>query len=124
MKTLLKAALLSMALVLTIAISAYTQTPDSVIVTETPAKPGIMQYVKWIWENWEAIISALLGVIAALDVLLRLTPTEKDNNVLRIIQSWLDRLIPNRRKEGGNFVAFSDPEDAPAAGYVGKKNQV
>lgn len=69
----------------------------------------------WILQNKEASVGLLLLV---LDALVRLTPTEKDNNLLRLLQSWLDKLIPNRKKGGGQFAAFHEPDDAPALAAV------
>ncbi len=69
----------------------------------------------WILQNKEASVGLLLLV---LDALVRLTPTEKDNNLLRLLQSWLDKLVPNRKKGGGQFAAFHEPDDAPALAAV------
>jgi hypothetical protein len=71
----------------------------------------------WLLANKEAAIGLLLLV---LDALVRLTPTEKDNNLLRLVQSWIDKLIPNYRKGGGKFAAFKEPDDAPALAAVVK----
>lgn len=66
-------------------------------------------------KNWEQL---LLGFLALFEIVVRLTPTEKDNNLLRWLQSILDALIPNRAKDGGRFVAFDDPESAPRGRVV------
>lgn len=107
------------------ATTAFAQAPgvtDTVQIAPPPSGMNILQALQWVWQNIELIVAAISGVILALDLLLRVTPTEKDNNALRLIQSWLDRLVPNRRKGGGSFAAYSKPDDAPTLGYVaGKK---
>ena len=56
--------------------------------------------------------------MALFEAIARLTPTEKDNNLLRTIQSWLDILIPNNKKGGGIFTAFNSQKDAPIQSLV------
>lgn len=74
---------------------------------------------------WALIVgnkgAALAAFLALAEIVVRLTPTEKDNNLLRLLQSWLDKLIPNYRKGGGQFVAFTEKEDAPALAAVKPK---
>jgi hypothetical protein len=92
--------------------------------TETPPEPSpsaddskniFAVLWAWIMANKEAAIAMLLFL---LDAIVRLTPTEKDNNLLRIFQSWLDKVLPNRKKGGGRFAAFDDTADAPALAAV------
>lgn len=56
-----------------------------------------MQFLK---ENWVALLFGLLGFI---EVIVRITPTEKDNTVLEYIKKLLSVFIPNRKKYGGTF---------------------
>jgi len=109
------------------AAKTYGQTPGTdVPATDAPAvelEPapstgGVLAWAKWLWNNFEEIAAVLVLFIMAVDPIVRWTPTEKDNNVLRTIQSWIDRLIPNARKAGGVFTAFSRKEDAPSLGVV------
>ncbi len=49
----------------------------------------------------------ILAVFAVAEVVVRLTPSEKDNSILNKVVSvstyLLDFLIPNRKKGGGGF---------------------
>lgn len=91
---------------------------DDVVVVKDAKKTPI-DIIKLAWaflvENWYILILPLLEIIV------RLIPGEKDNNILRIIQSWLDKIIPNNRAGGGRFVAFEDRESAPKLGLVSDK---
>lgn len=82
-----------------------------------PIEPVIEpNFVDWVKSNYIVIIG---GIMAILEIIARLTPTEKDNNLLRTLQSWLDIFIPNRKKQGdGNFTAFQDKKDTPKLGVV------
>ena len=64
------------------------------------------------------LVKIIFGIIAVAEVVVRLTPTEKDNNILRVVQSWIDRIFPNKRKGGGLFRAFKKRKDAPPIAYV------
>jgi hypothetical protein len=108
------------------AASPLAQAPTATDSTDTggvdlepaPTTGGILAWAKWLWNNFEEIAGVLVLLIMAIDPIIRWTPTERDNNVLRIIQSWLDRLIPNARKAGGVFAAFTRKEDAPKIAAV------
>ena len=47
-------------------------------------------------ENWGVILLALIPIA---QVIVRLTPTEKDNNILDLILKF----VPNFKKGGGTF---------------------
>ena len=49
-----------------------------------------MNIFVWIKENWAYIVSALAGVVFVSSVVVRLTPTTKDDSVLRKIINFLD----------------------------------
>jgi hypothetical protein len=46
-------------------------------------------------ENWIEVLLAVLGVA---EVIVRLTPTEKDNSILNKIMWVVNKLVPNRIK--------------------------
>lgn len=48
--------------------------------------------------NWVALLIGLGGFI---EVIVRLTPTKKDDSILAFIKNILDSFIPNRRTGGG-----------------------
>ena len=51
-------------------------------------------------DNWGALILGLLGFI---DLVARLTPTEKDNSIVNFLLSLFNAIIPNFKKGGGSF---------------------
>lgn len=89
-------------------------TTGEITIEPTPQKGStIVEWFRWFWDNWENFAAVLLALIMAIEPIVRWTPTEKDNNLLRTISSWLDRIIPNRRAGGGTFTTFRSPEETP-----------
>lgn len=56
-----------------------------------------MEFVK---ENW-LLILILYGLPFAVEVVVRLTPTKKDDSIFDAIKKVLDKYVPNLRKGGG-----------------------
>lgn len=54
--------------------------------------------IEFIKNYWHPLTE---GVIALTWVIVRLTPTNKDNNVFRIVVNILSVVFPNNRKGGG-----------------------
>lgn len=105
----------------------YSQTtPEGteIVIDPFPGGSGVSLLVNiatWLWNNYQKFAAVLLLIIMAVEPIVRWTPTEKDNNLLRMIQSWLDRFLPNEKKGGGTFTAFSKEEDAPPIAHVPKQ---
>jgi hypothetical protein len=55
-------------------------------------------------DNWGALVLGLLGFI---DLVARLTPSEKDNSIVNFLTTLLNAIIPNFKKGGGSFRLFS-----------------
>lgn len=55
--------------------------------------------IKFFTEHWVAL---LVGLLAFIEVIVRCTPTEKDNTIFAIIKRIIDLFIPNRKKSGGS----------------------
>lgn len=55
-------------------------------------------------DNWGAILVGLLGFV---DLIARLTPSEKDNSIVNFLMSLFNTLIPNLKKGGGSFRLLS-----------------
>ncbi|MFY9150854.1 MAG: hypothetical protein WAO52_02480 [Prolixibacteraceae bacterium] len=55
-------------------------------------------------DNWGAILISLLGFV---DLIARLTPSEKDNSIVNFLMSLFNTLIPNLKKGGGSFRLLS-----------------
>lgn len=50
--------------------------------------------------QWAGIVAAIFAVA---ETIVRLTPTEKDNSILNSIKSVVDALLPNLKKDGGEY---------------------
>lgn len=48
--------------------------------------------INWIIANWAYILSAFLGVIVVASIIVKLTPTTKDDSVMGKIVGVLDKL--------------------------------
>ncbi|MDP3643088.1 MAG: hypothetical protein Q8S54_07845 [Bacteroidota bacterium] len=55
-------------------------------------------------DNWGALLMGLLGFV---DLVARLTPSEKDNSIINFLMTLLNAIIPNFKKGGGNFKLLS-----------------
>jgi hypothetical protein len=55
-------------------------------------------------DNWVALFLGLLGFI---DLIARLTPSEKDNSIVNFLTTLLNAIIPNFKKGGGSFKLLS-----------------
>lgn len=49
----------------------------------------------FIKDNWMPL---LWGLIALIEIIVRLTPSERDNSIFNIVKRILDLLIPNSKK--------------------------
>lgn len=89
-------------------------TTGEITIEPTPQKgSSVVEWFRWLWDNWENFAAVALALIMAIEPIVRWTPTERDNNLLRTISSWLDRVIPNRRRGGGTFTAYRNPDETP-----------
>ena len=50
--------------------------------------------------DWQVILWSL---VAILEVVVRLTPSEKDNSILNKVVWVLGKLVPNKKKDGKTF---------------------
>jgi len=75
-------------------------------VQATPEQTNIGQETtsNFFSDNWGALILGLLGFI---DLVARLTPTEKDNSIVNFLLSLFNAIIPNFKKGGGSFRLLS-----------------
>lgn len=75
---------------------------DSVTYMESATEPGdvVQDGGNFILENWAVL---LLGLLSFLEVITRLTPTEKDNTILAKLQGLLNVFLPNLKKGGGKL---------------------
>lgn len=64
-------------------------------------------FIQWITAHGTDLIALIVGVIGVLEVIARLTPTDKDNSIVETIKRWFDWLLPNRAKNGEVHVTES-----------------
>ena len=63
--------------------------------------------MEFITNNWYWLLPL---VIAIAEVIVNLTPTEKDNSILNFIVKVLDKALPNKTKDGKKFKLRSNKE--------------
>jgi hypothetical protein len=51
-------------------------------------------------DNWGVIV---LGLLTFAETIVRLTPTQKDNTILKFLVTIFDAIVPNKKKGGGVF---------------------
>lgn len=56
---------------------------------------GFWQFIK------SHLVEVFLALFALLEIIVRATPTQKDDSILNFIKSIFDSIIPNRRTGGG-----------------------
>lgn len=56
---------------------------------------GVVEFFK---QNWQEI---LFGLLAFLEIIVRLTPSKKDNSILNIAIKIIEAILPNLKKGGG-----------------------
>ena len=86
------------------AVQANAPAADVYVVQDLPEQPpGEADKTFWqlIADNWGSLLLALLGFV---ELLVRLTPTEKDNSILNMIIKFLNVILPNLKKGGGTFI--------------------
>lgn len=54
--------------------------------------------IEFITSNWQWLIPAFLGLV---EIVVRLTPTDKDDSILNKIKELFDFILPNIKKGGG-----------------------
>lgn len=57
--------------------------------------------MQWLMNNWTEIMAIMVALVPLLDIIVRLTPTKKDDTLLGFVKKFLDKFFPNRKKGGG-----------------------
>lgn len=62
-----------------------------------------MNFINWIVANYVELFGAILGLVAVAEVIVRLTPTQKDDGAVERIGSFIKKVadflkIPNVKK--------------------------
>ena len=55
----------------------------------------------WIMEHYADLLAILVGLIGVAEIVVNLTPSEKDNSILLKIKNALSAIFPNFKKGGG-----------------------
>ncbi len=66
--------------------------------------PELVEGGNFLTDNWGVL---LLGLLGFFDLIVRLTPTEKDNSIVNFLLTVFNAIIPNFRKGGGSFKLLS-----------------
>ena len=66
--------------------------------------PKLVEGGNFFSDNWGALLMGILGFI---DLVARLTPSEKDNSIVNFLLTLFNAIIPNFKKGGGSFKLLS-----------------
>ena len=67
---------------------------SAMVMAQGPETEQAKTFLEILTENWKVIGLSLIPVV---EIIVKLTPTEKDNSVLR----WIFSIFPNIKKGGG-----------------------
>lgn len=54
---------------------------------------GITNIIKWFTENWDSLSMAIAAIVGAASIIVKLTPTLKDDNILLPIVKFIGKYI-------------------------------
>lgn len=61
--------------------------------------------IEWIKTNWDTILEVIGVVYIVAELVVKLTPSEKDNTILKkvvdLVNQVIDLIVPNLKKGGG-----------------------
>lgn len=81
-----------------------------------------MKAINWILENYDMILMVAGAVVALASVVVKLTPTKKDDAVVGIIRKIVERLaVLNPRGVGGVKAPLTKPAEVTEDGELFKK---
>lgn len=63
--------------------------------------------MNWITENWTDILAWIGGIVSSASIIVKLTPTQKDNNILGFIIKILDYFSVVQTKENAEILKNS-----------------
>ena len=98
MKAIIKTVFLVSLMVLPFVLAAQFTAPDPEVGDAASYLDGILNVIG---ENWGGTI---LTVISGLYLVAQLTPTQKDNEVIRIVEKYVLWLLPDLKKGGGRHM--------------------
>lgn len=87
-----------------IAPAVAMQEEGGVAVEADTSNAEVSEAGNFVKDNWIALVFGLLGFI---ELIVRLTPSEKDNSIFNWLTSLINALLPNLKKGGGTFKVLS-----------------
>ena len=84
--------------------AALTQEEGGVQTPPEQTNVGQETAGNFISDNWGALLMGILGFV---DLVARLTPSEKDNSIVNFLMTLFNAIIPNFKKGGGSFKLLS-----------------
>ena len=57
---------------------------------------------QWFQSNGDVVFELVMALILLLEIIVNLTPSDKDNSILLKIKNAIAFIFPNRKKQGGN----------------------
>ena len=56
---------------------------------------------QWFQSNSDVVFELVMALILLLEIIVNLTPSDKDNSILLKIKNAIAFIFPNRKKQGG-----------------------
>ena len=56
---------------------------------------------EWFQSNGDVVFELVMALILLLEIVVNLTPSDKDNSILLKIKNAIAFIFPNRKKQGG-----------------------
>ena len=56
---------------------------------------------QWFQSNGDVVFELVMALILLLEIIVNLTPSDKDNSILLKIKNAIAFIFPNRKKQGG-----------------------
>lgn len=83
-----------------------TEAPNEVVLVEVPDPAGIFEKVwEWFQKNGAAGLSIFISLLGLIEIIVRLTPSKRDDAAFDWLRKFVDAIIPNLKKGGGTFPA-------------------
>ena len=57
--------------------------------------------LEWFQNNGDVVFELVMALILLLEIIVNLTPSDKDNSILLKIKNAIAFIFPNRKKQGG-----------------------
>lgn len=57
--------------------------------------------LNWFQNNGDVVFELVMALILLLEIIVNLTPSDKDNSILLKIKNAIAFIFPNRKKQGG-----------------------